>query len=560
MTILDGTIVTVALPTIQADLGFTAASLSWVMTAYLIAFGGLLLLGGRLGDLLGRKRIFLAGLAVFTVASLACGLASGPGMLIAARFVQGAGAALVSAVSLGMLIRLFTDPREQARAIGAFAFTGAVGASAGLIAGGLLVQYATWHLIFFVNLPVGLLAGLAAARVLASDRGIGLGQGADGLGALMATAGVKLGVFAIARPADWWAGLLAVALLAGFAARQAALQATGRVPLLPLRVLASRNVAGANLAQLLIIGAAMGFQVIVTLHMQRALGYSPAEAGLGLFPTAAVIAIVSLGLSARLTIRFGARRLLLAGLVMITATLALLTQIPAHAAYASRLLPLLALFGLGGGLTLPSVTSLGMSGATDADSGVLSGVFNTAQQAGGALGLPVLTALAASRTRTARTAKALTSGYHLAWTAGAILAGASIAVAAIAFRQPDGPDRRRQSHNRPAGHQAERATDPLGTRRDARSTARLPAQKRDWSRADGPRRGLRGRAGGCWPRGGPRQAARGSDAAGAGPLSPSARGPTRCPPHATLRKKPLSCVMQSGAVRVPGRARVGGMR
>ena len=459
-----------------------------------------------------------------------------------------------------MLIRLFTDPREQARAIGAFAFTGAVGASAGLIAGGLLVQYATWHLIFFVNLPVGLLAGLAAARVLASDRGIGLGQGADGLGALMATAGVKLGVFAIARPADWWAGLLAVALLAGFAARQAALQATGRVPLLPLRVLASRNVAGANLAQLLIIGAAMGFQVIVTLHMQRALGYSPAEAGLGLFPTAAVIAIVSLGLSARLTIRFGARRLLLAGLVMITATLALLTQIPAHAAYASRLLPLLALFGLGGGLTLPSVTSLGMSGATDADSGVLSGVFNTAQQAGGALGLPVLTALAASRTRTARTAKALTSGYHLAWTAGAILAGASIAVAAIAFRQPDGPDRRRQSHNRPAGHQAERATDPLGTRRDARSTARLPAQKRDWSRADGPRRGLRGRAGGCWPRGGPRQAARGSDAAGAGPLSPSARGPTRCPPHATLRKKPLSCVMQSGAVRVPGRARVGGMR
>src|ERR1700722_1578960 len=424
MIILDGTIVTVALPTIQADLGFTAASLSWVMTAYLIAFGGLLLLGGRLADLLGRKRMFLAGLAVFTAASLACGLATGPGMLIAARFVQGAGAALVSAVALGMLVRLFTEPREQARAIGAFAFTGAVGASAGLIAGGLLVQYASWHWIFFVNLPVGLVAGLAAARTLPSDRGMGLGKGADGLGALLATAGVMLGGFAIARPADWWAGLLAVALLAGFAVRQAALEAAGRVPLLPLRILASRNVAGANLAQLLIIGAAMGFQVIVTLYMQRALGYSPAEAGLGLVPAAAVIAIVSLGLSARLTIRFGARRLLLAGLVMITAALALLTQVPAHAAYASRLLPLLALFGLGGGLTLPSVTSLGMSGATDADSGVLSGVFNTAQQVGGALGLAVLTTLAASRTGTAQTPQALTSGYHLAWMVGAIMAGA----------------------------------------------------------------------------------------------------------------------------------------
>jgi EmrB/QacA subfamily drug resistance transporter len=469
MTILDGTIVTVALPTIQAGLGFTASSLSWVMTAYLIAFGGLLLLGGRLGDLLGRKRMFLAGLAVFTVASLACGLATGPGMLIAARFVQGAGAALVSAVSLGKIVRLFTDPEELARAIGAFAFTGAAGASAGLIAGGLLVQYASWRWIFFVNLPIGLAAGLAAARVLASDRGIGLRKGADGPGALLATAGVMLGVFAIARPADWWAGILAVTLLAGFTARQASLGAAGRAPLLPLRILASRNVAGANLAQLLIIGAAMGFQVIVTLYMQRALGYSPAEAGMGLFPTAAVIAVVSLALSARLTSRFGARRLLLAGLVMITAALALLTQVPPHVAYAWRLLPLLVLFGLGGGLTLPAATSLGMSGATDADAGILSGVLNTAQQVGGALGLAVLTTLAASRTGAAQTPQALTSGYHLAWTVGAILAGASIAVAAVAFRQPGGPGRGRQSPDRPAGGQAEAATDPPEPRQAAQS-------------------------------------------------------------------------------------------
>ena len=431
MVILDGTIVTVALPAIQADLGFTAGSLSWVMNSYLIAFGGLLLLSGRLGDLLGRKRMFLAGIAVFVAASLACGLAVGPATLIAARFVQGAGAAMASAVTLGMIVRLFDQPAEQDRAIGAFAFTGAVGASVGLVIGGLLVQYASWHWIFFVNLPVGLAAWIAAWRVLPADRGLGLRAGADWPGAVLVTSGVMLAVLAIAVPADWWAGLAAVALLAGFAVRQAA----ARTPLLPPRVLASRNVIGANLAQLLIIGAAMGFQVIVTLYMQRALGFGPAAAGLGLAPAAAAIAVVSLGLSARLTARFGARRLLLAGLVMITATLALLTQVPAHAGYAAVLLPLFVLFGVGGGLTLPAVTALGMSGATDADAGVISGVFNTVQQVGGALGLALLTALAASRTGTGTSAQALTSGYHLAWTTGAVLGALSIAVTAIALRE-----------------------------------------------------------------------------------------------------------------------------
>ena len=431
MVILDGTIVTVALPSIQADLGFTADGLSWVMTTYLIAFGGLLLLCGRLGDLLGRKRMFLAGIAVFVAASLACGLAAGPGMLIAARFVQGAGAAMASAVTLGMIVRLFDRPDEQGRAIGAFAFTGAVGASTGLIIGGLLVQYANWHWIFFVNLPVGVAAWLAAWRVLPADRGLGLRAGADWPGAGLVTGGVMLAVLAIASPAHWWTGLVAVALLAAFAARQFA----ARTPLLPPRVLASRNVIGANLAQLLIIGAAMGFQVIVTLYLQRALGFGPAAAGLGFAPTAAVIAVVSLGLSARLTARFGARRLLLAGLVMITAALALLTRVPAHAAYATDLLPVFVLFGIGGGLTLPAVTTLGMSGATDADAGVISGVFNTVQQVGGALGLATLTALAASRTGGGTSAQALTSGYHLAWAAGAVLGGVSILVAAIALRQ-----------------------------------------------------------------------------------------------------------------------------
>jgi MFS family permease len=360
-------------------------------------------------------------------------------MLIAARFAQGAGAAMASAVTLGMIVRLFGRPAEQSRAIGAFAFTGAVGASLGLIIGGLIVQYASWHWIFFVNLPIGLVTGIAGWRVLAADKGIGVRAGADGLGAFLATSAVMLGVYAIVAPRDWWVALIAATLLVLFVARQA----TARTPLLPLRVFADRNVSGANLAQLLIIGAAMGFQVIVILYMQRSLGFSPAAAGLGLFPTAAAIAVVSLGLSARLTSRFGATVVLISGLVMITGALALLTQIPAHAAYAPRLLPPLLLFGIGGGLTLPAVTTLGMSGATDADAGVISGVFNTAQQVGGALGLAVLTSLAAWRTGSGRTAPALTAGYHLAWTVGAGFGVAAIAVAAamLLLRRRQAPAR-----------------------------------------------------------------------------------------------------------------------
>ena len=463
MIILDGTIVTVALPRISADLGFTAGRLSWVMNSFLVAFGGLLLLSGRLGDLVGRRRMFLAGLAVFTLASLACGLATGPGMLIAGRFAQGAGAAMASSVTLGMIVRLFDQPDEQGRAIGAFAFTGAVGASAGLVAGGLLVQYASWHWIFFVNLPAGLLTWVAGWRVLTPDRGIGLRAGADVLGALLATGGVMLAVFAIAAPGEWWAALVAAALLTAFAARQA----TARTPLLPPRLLASRSVSGANLAQLLVIGAAMGFQVTVTLYMQRALGYRPAQAGLGLVPVAAVIAAVSLGLSARLTARFGARPLLLAGLAMITAALALLTGVPAHAGYAARLLPPLVLFGIGAGLTLPAVTSLGMSDATDADAGVISGVFNTAQQVGGALGVALLTTLATWRAGGGAAAQALTSGYQLAFAAGAGLGAASIAVAAVLLR----PRRAAGEQGGSTSAAAARHGDPGGAGR-ARARAR----------------------------------------------------------------------------------------
>ena len=362
MIILDGTIVTVALPSIQRQLGFSTASLSWVMNAYLIAFGSLLLLAGRLGDLIGRKRMFLAGLAAFTVASLLCGLAPNPALLIAARFVQGIGGAMVSAVSLGMIVTLFPEPGEQAKAIGAFSFVGAAGASVGLVLGGVLTEAVGWHWIFFVNAPIGIAAMLPAVRVLDADRGTGLRDGADWLGAFLVTAGLMLGVYALVGTSQYGWGsartlgeaLVAAVLLAAFVTRQA----VARTPLLPLRLLQARALAGANLAQLLVIAAAFGFQVMITLYMQRILGYGAAASGLGLLPTAAVIGTVALGFSARIAARFGPRAMLLAGLALITAGLALLTQVPVHASYPAQLLPALLIFGAGGGLSLPALASL----------------------------------------------------------------------------------------------------------------------------------------------------------------------------------------------------------
>ncbi len=405
MVILDGTIVTVALPSIQRHLGFSAANLSWVMNAYLIAFGSLLLLAGRLGDLIGRKRMFCSGLAVFTAASLACGMSTGPDMLIAARFGQGIGAAMVSAVSLGMIVTLVPEPAQQAKAIGAFSLVGAAGASIGLVLGGVLTQAAGWHWIFFVNVPIGILADLSAVRALAADGGTGLQDGADWPGAFLVT------------------------------------EATARTPLLPLRIFAVRHVTGANLAQLLVIAAAFGFQVIITLYMQRVLGYGAAASGLGLLPTAVAIGAVSLGLSACIAARFGQRAMLLAGLVLIAAALALLTRLPVHASYPLHLLPALLIFGIGGGLTLPALASLGMSGATQSDAGLASGLFNTTQQVGAALGVAALSSLAAAHSRSLHAsgtgnAAARAAGYHLAFATGTGLTLAAIIVAAAVLRRP----------------------------------------------------------------------------------------------------------------------------
>jgi EmrB/QacA subfamily drug resistance transporter len=460
MIILDGTIVTVALPAIQAGLGFSATGLTWIMNAYLIAFGGLLLLAGRLGDQFGRKRVFLAGLSLFALASLACGLSATPATLIIARFCQGAAGAMVAAVSLGMIVSLYPEPAERGRAVAVYSFVGAAGASVGLVLGGVITQSAGWHWIFLVNPPLALLSGSLAARVISADSGTGRAAGTDAPGAILVTAGLMTGVFAVVgTAAHGWASArtlvpaaVAVALLALFAVRQA----TAAAPLLPPRILAAREVAAANAAQLLVIAAAFGFQVLITLYMQRALGYSAAASGLGLIPTAVLIGAVSVGLSARLSARFGPRAILLTGLVLVMAALALLMRLPVHASYPARLLPAMLLFGLGGGLVLPALTMLGMSAATPADAGIVSGLFNTSQQAGAAAGVAVLSTLAAGRTSQLLAshhtmAVALTGGYRLAFTVAAALAGAALVVTTTTLRSPRAP----AASTVPVGHDAQ---------------------------------------------------------------------------------------------------------
>ena len=443
MIVLDMTIVNVALPSIQADLGFSQAGLAWVVNAYLIAFAGLLLLAGRLGDLAGRRNVFMAGLGVFTVASLLCGLAANQEMLVAARFLQGIGGALTSAVILGMIVTMFSDPREQAKAIGIFAFVASAGAAVGLLAGGILTQFLSWHWIFLVNLPIGAVTATAARRMIGPDRGAGLRAGADVPGALLITGAMMLGVFTIVDPAaqqGWLAaktiglGAGTLVLLAGFIIRQH----TARNPLMPLRIFSSRNVTGANLVQMLGTAGMFGMSFLGSLYLRRILGYDPLQIGLAFLPVAVVMGTLSVRYTDRLVIRFGALPTMLTGLGLIAAGLALFATAPAGGGYLSHIFPVTVLAGTGAGLCFPALMALAMSSATPQDAGLASGLVNATAQIGGALGLAVLATVSASRSSTLLAqhhpaAAALTDGYHLAfWIAcGLVIMAAGIAATTL---------------------------------------------------------------------------------------------------------------------------------
>jgi EmrB/QacA subfamily drug resistance transporter len=443
MIILDQTIVNVALPFIAQDLGFSPTGLAWVVNAYLIAFGGLLLLAGRLGDLLGRKRIFLAGLAMFTAASLWCGLATSPTVLIAARFAQGAGGAVSASVTLGMLITLFPEPLDRAKAIGVYSFVGSGGASVGLLLGGVLTQALSWHWIFFVNVPIGLGVAFLGARVLTDDRGSGLRGGTDAAGAVLVTSALMLAVLTILKGGDFGWGstrtvalaAVALALLGGFIAREA----TAENPLLPLGIFRSRIMSGGNLVLGLMLAGMFGQFFLGSLYLQRVLGYDPFSVGLAFLPVAVTIGGLSIGLSPRLNARFGARAVLIPSLVLITAGLGLLARVPVDGRYVSDVLPALLLLGTGGGLAFPALVGLAMSGATPATAGLASGLVNTTQQVGGALGLAVLATIAATRTDAAvadgaGNLAALTAGYNEGFGVAAIMVAVGAVVAAAVLR------------------------------------------------------------------------------------------------------------------------------
>lgn len=447
MIVIDATIVNVALPSIQDDLGFSQSNLAWVVNAYLIAFGGLLLLAGRMGDLIGQRRIFLVGLGVFTAASLLCAVSQSQGLLIAARFVQGVGGALTSAVILGMIVTMFPEPREQAKAIGVYGFVASAGGSIGLLAGGVLTEAINWHWIFFVNLPVGVLTAFLATRLVEDRPGLGLRAGADLPGAVLLTGGLMLGVYTILQvDRQGWGsaqtlglGAVAVALLTAFVVRQ------GRVdnPLMPLRLFHSRNVSGANVVIALLVVGMFGMFFLGALYLQRILGYDPLEVGLAFLPSTVVMGTMSLKLSGPLAMRFGPKAMLLVSLVSIGLGLVLFSLTPVDASYATQVMPATILIGIGAGLGFPSLMTLGMSGATPSDSGLASGLINTSVQVGGAIGLAVLATLATERTDALRADgetvnAALNGGFHLAYLIGAALVVVAL-VAAVAVLRGGSP-------------------------------------------------------------------------------------------------------------------------
>ncbi|WP_205186635.1 DHA2 family efflux MFS transporter permease subunit, partial [Burkholderia sp. LMG 13014] len=400
MIVLDSTIVNVALPSISTDLHFTETALVWVVNAYLLTFGGCLLLGGRLGDLYGQRRMFLAGLVVFTLASLACGLAQSQTMLIAARAVQGLGGAVVSAVALSLIMNLFTEPGERARAMGVYGFVCAGGGSIGVLLGGLLTSSLSWHWIFLVNLPIGIAVYAMCVALLPRLRAPAGTARLDVAGAITVTASLMLAVYGIVGGNEaGWLSMQTVALIGAAVALLAlfiAIEARAAHPLMPLTLFAARNVALANVIGVLWAAAMFAWFFLSALYMQRVLGYGPLQVGLAFLPANLIMAAFSLGLSARIVMRFGIRGPIAAGLLIAACGLALFSRAPVDGGFVWHVLPGMTLLGIGAGVAFNPMLLAAMNDVDPADSGLASGIVNTAFMMGGALGLAVLASLAAA--------------------------------------------------------------------------------------------------------------------------------------------------------------------
>ena len=437
MIVLDTTIVNVALPSIRQDLGFSQTSLAWVVNAYLLTFGGFLLLGGRLGDLFGHRRLFLTGISLFTAASVCCGLATSQGFLVGARAVQGLGGAIASAVSLSLMMNLFTEPAERAKAMGVFGFVAAGGGSIGVLLGGILTDVLNWHWIFLVNVPIGVLVYALSVRLLPAAHGPGSGARLDVAGAVTVTSSLILAVYAIVNgnQKGWTSGqtlgLLggALVLLATFLV----IESRVRSPLVPLRLFKLRNVATANVVGVLWAASMFAWFFLSALYLQLVLGYTPLQVGLAFLPANLIMGAFSLGLSAKLVMRFGIRKPLAAGLLLAAIGLVLFTRAPVGGHFAVDVLPSMILLGFGAGLAFNPVLLAAMSDVAPEESGLASGLVNTSFMMGGALGLAILASLAASRTNSLSASghgplAALNGGYHLAFLVGAVFAVAAAAL------------------------------------------------------------------------------------------------------------------------------------
>jgi EmrB/QacA subfamily drug resistance transporter len=444
MIVLDVTIVGVALPSIQDDLGFSDEKLAWVVNAYLITFGGFLLLGGRLGDLFGHQRLFLFGITLFTLASAICGLSTSQEMLVVARAVQGLGAAVVSAVALSLMMTLFTEPGERAKAMGIFGFVASGGGSIGVLLGGILTDVLNWHWIFLVNVPVGVLVVILTLALIPAARIPMASQRLDVAGAVTVTVALMLAVYAIVNGNEvGWLTARTLGILGAAGALLAVflwIEARVHSPLVPLRLFRLRNIAVSNAVGVLWAGAMFAWFFLSALYLQLVLGYSPLQVGLAFLPGNLVMGALSIGLSAKLVMRFGIRPPLTVGLLLAAFGLLLFARAPVDGNFVVDVLPAMVLLGLGAGMAFNPVLLAAMSDVEPQEAGLASGVVNTSFMMGGALGLAVLASVAASRTETLSASgesleAALTGGYHVAFLIGAIFAGAAALIGGLLLRQ-----------------------------------------------------------------------------------------------------------------------------